>query len=310
MKWRKMERVHFKYVGGLVLWRVMAENPEGRPPIEERIAELKAEGKIEGDIVLLLHDEGYPTEEVMEHVFPRGREEPPKTVEEPAEERPHFEDRLEELEASEMAKKDVCRTLIFEGYNPRLLVAKFGGLYAKVMRQIKAERGKEEAPILGAIAGPTKGPGWLEEVKEMVRSQMSRSRELTEVFSDIGLGILLASLSKSGMNMEEFQKIALKREGLRESLIRAGETAFKALEYFESDLVSSVEAERDDARAYASYLESQWVTLSKQLDPKFRLEKMIQTYLLSGGADGDILMSMIDKWISIEFTDMRLELMR
>ncbi len=288
----------------------MAGKTEVRPSIEERIAELKAEGKIEGDITLILYDEGYPTEEILKHGFPQKGEEPLKEPPKPPEERPDFEDRLKELEASGKGKNDVCRTLIFEGYNPRLLVAKFGGRYAKVAREIKAEKGKEEAPLLGAIAGPTKGAGWLDEMKEMVRSQMSRSRELTEVFSDVGLGILLASLSKSGMSMEEFQRIALKREGLRDSLIRAGETAFKALEYFESDLVSSVEAERDDARAYASYLESQWVTLSKQLDPKFRLEKMIQTYLLSGGADGGILMSMIDKWLGIEFTDMRLELMR
>lgn len=289
--------------------RMTATKREGRSTVEERVAELKAEGKKDDEIRLVLFEE-YPDREVMKSGLLTKGEEPPEEIPESPEERLSFEERLEELEKRGLEKKAVCRTLVLEDYNNRLIVAKFGGLYAKVMREIKAEKGKEEAPLLGAIAGTAKGPGWLDEVKDMIRSQVSRSRELTEVFSDVGLGVLLAGLSKSGVTMEEFQRIALKREGLRDSLIRAGETAFKALEYYQSDLVSKVEAERDFARGEYIRLAADMRKLSEQLDPPFRLERMINNYVLSGGADPTVLMPMIREWLGMERPKIDLEAMR
>jgi len=281
----------------------MAEKIEGRPLIEERIAELKAEGKTEDRITLILYEEGYPTEEVLKHGFKK-REEPAKEV---PEERIPFEERVKELEASGIPKKEVCRTLILEDYNPRLLVTKFGGLYAKVMREIKSERVKEDTSFMATVAGTTRGPGYLDEFKDMIRHQIGRSRELTEIFYNIGMGTLLASLSKSGMSMDAFRAIALKQTGLKEALEQAGATAFKALEYYQSNLITTVEKERDEARAYSTVLKTQVEELLKNMDPKFRLERMIQAYLLSGGVDANILMTLIDKWLAIEWEEIRIE---
>lgn len=85
------------------------------------------------------------------------------------------------------------------------------------------------------------------------------------------------------------------------------ETAFKALEYYESDLVRRVEAERDEAlaerdkaQAYASHLKAQTEILVKRMDLRLRLEKMIQDYLLSEDADPDALIAMIDKMVELD----------
>jgi len=224
---------------------------------------------------------------------------------EPAEgPKPTIDERIAELEVEGKTRGEMVLILYAEGYNTREIMER-----KLPLKALKA-RPESEDSIMGAIAGTAKGSGYLDEFKTMIRSQISRSRELTEVCSDVGMGVLLAGLSKSGVTMDEFQRIALKREGLREALVRAGETTFKALEYYQSDLVSKVEEERDEARAYSSYLAAQWEDIAKQLDPKFRLEKMIHTYLLSGGADSAVLISLIDKWLSIEMGAVKLEMMR
>ena len=218
--------------------------------------------------------------------------------------RPTIDERIAELEAESKTKEEMVLILYNEGYSTREIMAR------KLPLKALKTRPESDDSIMGAIAGTAKGSGYLDEFKTMIRSQISRSRELTEVCSDVGLGVLLAGLSKSGVTMDEFQRIALKREGLREALVRAGETAFKALEYYQSDLVGTVEGERDEARAYASLLESRLEELMKYTDPRIRMERMIQTYLLSGGSDTEVLTSLLDKWLAMEVTNVKLDLMR
>jgi len=141
----------------------------------------------------------------------------------------------------------------------------------------------------------------------MIRQQIGRTRELTEEFYNLGLGVLFASLSKSGMSMEDFRKIAMQEGSLREAFKKAGETAFKALEYYQSDLVTQVEKERDEARAYSSVLRTRVDELVKQLTPRIRLEKMIQTYLFSGNVQEATLMSLLDKWLEMEAVEAKME---
>ena len=224
-----------------------------------------------------------------------------KTAEGP---KPTIDERIAELETEGKTKAEMVLILYGEGYNTREIMER------KLPLKALKTRPESDDSIMGAIAGTAKGSGYLDEFKTMIRVQISRSRELTEVCSDVGLGVLLAGLAKSGVSMAEFQSIALKREGLREALVRAGETAFKALEYYQSDLVGTVEGERDEARAYASLMEGKLDELAKHMDPRLRMERMIHTYLLSGGSDTEILTSLLDKWLAMEVTDVKLELMR
>lgn len=232
----------------------------------------------------------------------RGNEPEEEEPEEKA--KPTIDERIAELEAMGFDNEEKVLVLYREGYSTHEIMKRHLPLKAL------AKKDKSDESVMGAIAGTAKGEGYLDEFKTMIRLQISRNREFTDTFYNIGLGILLASLHKAGLTIEDFRAIALKGEGLREALEEAGETAFKALEYYQSDLIGRVEEERDEARAYSSYLAAQWEELSKQLDPKFRLEKMIHVYLLSGGADSDILMSLIDKWLAVEMGSIKLELMR
>lgn len=228
-----------------------------------------------------------------------------KTREPKEEEKPTIDERIKELKAEGKDPKEITRILYEEGYSTHEIMRRHLPL-----KSLKTKPEDDES-IMGAIAGTTKGPGYLDELKMMIQNQIRKSRQLTEVFFNIGLGTLLASLSKAGISIDDFRKIALSEEGkgLREALEKAGETAFKAIEYYQSDLITKVEKERDEARAYASILETKVNEAFEKLDPKFRLEKMIQTYLFSGNVDPDILNTLLDKWLSMETAGLKLELM-
>ena len=107
--------------------------------------------------------------------------------------------------------------------------------------------------------------------------------------------------------MDDFRKIVGSPEEMREALEKAGDTAFKALEYYKSDLITRVEKERDEARAYATVLGTQVDEFVKKLDPKLRMEKMIQTYLFGGKVEPDTLMTLIDKWLAMEAAEIKME---
>jgi len=216
-------------------------------------------------------------------------------------EQPTIDERIAELKEAGKNKTEIVQILYKEGYNTHEMMKRHLPLRALKVKPV------QEESVMAAIAGTTKGAGYLAEFKTMIQRQISRNRQLTEVFYNIGLGILLASLNKSGLSMDEFRVIALKGEGLSDALMRAGETAFKALEYFESDMIVKVEAERDEARAYAAVLEKRAEDLMQEIDPKLRMEKMILTYLLSGASDPETLITLIDKWLGMELTEVRME---
>jgi len=228
-----------------------------------------------------------------------GMDEPEKFDEE---EKPPIDDRIAELREQGYSNREIVRILYEEGYSTHDIMKRHLPLKALKSKE-RPER--TDSLFMGALEGATKGVGYLEEFKEMMRRQIARSRELTEFFYNVGLGTLLASLRKSGMSMEDCRKIAIDQEGLKEALRRAGETAFKALEYYDSDLITKVEAERDEARAYASLLETKLEELTKNMEPKVRLERMIHTYLLSGNVDADVLTRLIDKWLSLEMGELK-----
>lgn len=217
-------------------------------------------------------------------------------------ERLTIDERIKELEDQGATKETITQTLYEEKYSTQEIMKRH--LPLKSLKK----KPTSDAAAINAMGGTVKGTGYLQEFKDMIQQQISRNRELTDVFYNIGLGSLLAALNKAGLSMEDFRKIALKKEGLREALESAGKTIFKALEYYESDLITKVEDERDGARAYATILETKVKELVESLDPKIRLEKMVQAYLFSGNVEPDVLMALIDKWLAMEVAELKVEM--
>jgi hypothetical protein len=210
---------------------------------------------------------------------------------------PPIEERVKELRAEGLSEADVVLRLYDEGY-PTHDIMKMGFSLRHLAKRRKME---EEKDLMTTLEGPAgRAEGYLAELKTMIRNEISRTRELTELFYDVGLGVLLAALRKSGMKIEDYRKIALERGAIREALKMAGETAFKALEYYDSDMIGKLEEERDEARLAYSLVAAQLKELTESLEPKIRLEKMIHTYLASGNVDANVLTTLIDKWLSIE----------
>lgn len=217
-------------------------------------------------------------------------------------EKPSIDDRIKELEAEGKSKTDMVLILYQEGYSTHEIMKR-----KLPLKALKRAKERKETGVLGAIEGSVKGAGYLDQLKDMIRTQIGRTRELTEEFYNLGLGVLFASLAKSGVSMEDFRKIAMQEGSLREAFKKAGETAFKALEYYQSDLVTQVEKERDEARAYSTILRTRVDELVKQLTPRIRLEKMIQAYLFSGNVENKTLMSLLDRWLEMEAVEAKME---
>lgn len=212
--------------------------------------------------------------------------------------KPSIDERIKQLEEEGKDKREITVKLYQEGYNTLDIMKRHLPLKA-----LKKSKESEEPSVLGAVEGAVKGTGYLQEIKDMVRLQIGRTREFTDEFYNLGLGVLLASLSKSGVTIDDFRKIASQQGPLREAFKKAGDTAFKALEYYQSDLITRVEAERDEARAYGSLLEAKVEDVKRRIDPKVRLEKMIYNLVLLSGTvkmDPDALTNLIHEWLNLE----------
>jgi hypothetical protein len=212
-----------------------------------------------------------------------------------------IDERIRELREKDLSNEEIVRIMYMEGYPTNELMRR--GL---PIRALGNETEVTDSGVMAAIQGPAgRGEGYLAELKTMIRSQISRTRELTELFYDVGLGVLLAALRKSGMKIDDYRKIALERGAIRDALKVAGDTAFKALEHYDSDAICKLEEERDEARVAYSLVAAQLKELTESLDPKVRLEKMIHTYLASGNVDASVLTTLIDKWLSIEVVGLK-----
>jgi hypothetical protein len=217
------------------------------------------------------------------------------------EEKTPIDERIKELEKEGLSNREIVLTLYDEGYNTGEIMKR--GYSLAYLRSRRRAEVDTERSAMAAIEGGTRGEGFMQELKNMIRAEISRTRELTELFYDVGLGVLLAALRKSGIEIEDFRKMVAERGDVRDYLKKASDTAFKALDYYQSDLIAKVEAERDEARAYASLLEAQIDDIKHNLDPKVRLEKMIYNLVLLSGTvkvDPNTLMTLIDKWLGLE----------
>lgn len=160
-----------------------------------------------------------------------------------------------------------------------------------------------EVTLMKGLQGSTKGPGYLQEFKEMIRAQISKSSELTQFCFNVGLAVLLAALGRSKLNSQEYKRIALNQGSLKDALQRAAETAFTALESLDVDIVKKLENERDEARVMVTRLEIKLEKLLKAVHPKLFLERLIQTCLLCGNADPRLIHDLVQKWLSIKIAE-------
>ena len=111
--------------------------------------------------------------------------------EEPVEEKPTIDERIDQLKTAGVTdNKKITQVLYSEGYSTHEIMKRH--LPLKALKK----KPEDDESVMSAIAGTTKGPGYLDEFKTMIQQQISRSRELTDVFYNVGLGALLAALRK------------------------------------------------------------------------------------------------------------------
>lgn len=215
--------------------------------------------------------------------------------------------RIAELKKAGKSKKEIAQTLYKEGYSTRQIMKKGYALYylsgMGKRKDNRSEEGDGDDRIQSMLEGAVRGEGYLSEWKEMIRHLTSRTRELNQFCYSLGLGALTAALSKSGLSIDNFKLLVSEDQKLKKVFESAAETVFKALEYYKSDLVSRVEEERDEARAYASFLEAQLDELKRNIDPRLRLEKMIYNMVIMSAStkiDPRVLSVLIEKWLELE----------
>ncbi len=122
-------------------------------------------------------------------------------------ERPTIDERIRELREIKTVDNEIVKILYEEGYSTQDIMKRH--LPLKALKK----KPDAETKVMSVLSGPVKGTGYLQEFKDMFQQQISRNRELTDVFYNIGLGSLLAALNKAGLSMEDFRKIALKKQG-------------------------------------------------------------------------------------------------
>lgn len=328
---------------------------EDRPPIEERIEELRKEGKSNSEITLILYEEGYPTSEIMAQGLPlrslksKDESEPTEVVEpkevksekgpvkkiEPSEElKVPIDDRIKELKEEVIkdnkkisrveANKKISLTLYYEGYNTGLIFNRFGGaLKAALADENKGEQEEEgenekeisDVKYVGDLGGKTGKDGYRLPLQELVKTSIDTVAVQTGSFTQIGMIVFYAVLNKIpysliSSSLEKTSKSETKLAGIEELKGLVLDTVRKAIEALDPEHINRVEGERDFARGEYIRLASEMQKLSEQLDPPFRLEKMIHNYILSGAVDPKVLIPMIREWLGMEKPKIDLEAMR
>jgi len=197
---------------------------------------------------------------------------------------PPIKSRIAELKKEGITdRKELAHALYSEGYptteimHARLPIKGLKGRTA-------ARSGKlDDDSTQAIIASGTRGTGYMQELKDMVRRQVSLSSEFASACTNAGIQVVLSALRRTELKPEELRRVFTDKDNLKDVVGKATETALKALEYYDSDRITEVESERDEARAYACLLEAQIDDIKRRLDPKFRLEKMIYNLVLLSG---------------------------
>jgi hypothetical protein len=229
-------------------------------------------------------------------------------MEEEKDKKPPIEIRYKELEEQGLGKREIVKILHQEGYSTFEMMHT---LHLPI-QYIKEPKGETEEGIMRELGGPTsRNKGYLMELQDTFAHIIMKDKELTKSFYSMGIASLFAALQKSGLSMDDFRKIAadvpgkegdVNKSAIEMALQRAGETIFKALEAYNADIIPKIEAERDEARFYASKLELQLEEINKKLEPRQSLENMIYKLAMLGGTNMNpaIITDLIDKWLQMQ----------
>jgi len=195
---------------------------------------------------------------------------------------PPIKSRIAELKKEGITdRKEIAHALYSEGYPTAEIMRSRLPIRGLKSRTV-AGRGKMDDDSTQAIlASGTRGTGYMQELKDMVRRQVSLSSEFASACTNAGVQVVLSALRRTELKPEEVRRVFTDKDNLKAVVDKATETALKALEYYDSDRITKVENERDEARAYACLLEAQIDDIKRRLDPKFRLEKMIYNLVCS-----------------------------
>jgi len=212
---------------------------------------------------------------------------------------PPIGERVSELEKEGLSRQEVARRLYMEGYPT-----------AEIMRAHFPIRGLRSYPELRPVESmkeTTKWPGYAEELKELIRKQISLSREFAEACTEAGVQVVFAALKKTNLATDDLRKIFTNKEALTDAVSKAAETALKAIEAYDSDAMRRVEEERDEARAAYAFAVAKLKQLEKALGPALSIEKMIHTYLMSGNVAPNLLMVLMGKWLVLKLEALKVK---
>jgi len=215
--------------------------------------------------------------------------------------RPPIDFRLQELRDLGVDDKEAVRALHEEGYSTHDMMV----IGLPVKSAFSEQRDSSEEGAMSQVQGRVRGEGWLEEVKNLVRYQVFRTREFTEFFYNVGLASSLAAIKKSGVKLEDLEKLTASKTGdLMGTLSQAPKTIFRALEAYDADMIPKLEQERDEARFEAINLAAQMDELKRKMEPMYRLENMIyKLSMLSATSkvDPTVINELLDRWLSMQF---------
>jgi hypothetical protein len=222
-------------------------------------------------------------------------------IKEEVDTRPPIEERIKELRKEKLNNFDMAQVLYKEGY-PTQQILKAGLPLRKAGRKVS-----EGDELVEKLASSTKWPGYAEELKELIRKQISLSREFAEACTEAGVQVVFAALKKTNLATDDLRKIFTNKEALTDAVSKAAETALKAIEAYDSDAMRRVEEERDEARAAYAFAVAKLKQLEKALDPALSVEKMIHTYLMSGNVDPNVFSQLMDNWLELRLNIVKME---
>jgi len=211
-----------------------------------------------------------------------------------------IKERIEQLKEEGLSREEIARALYNEGYSTQAIMRERYSI-----RNLAKTTGSEvdDRTVQSAVKGATRGPGYLQELKDMIRTQISLSREFAEACTTAGVKVLFAALKMGGVSEEEIGQITTNVGALENVVDKATKMALKAIEYYDAERIEQLERERDEARAMVVLLEAQLDKIKQSLDPLVRLERMIYNLALLSGTvkvDHNVIMAIMEKWLAMQ----------
>jgi len=227
----------------------------------------------------------------------------PYRLPEPSPDNPPIDTRIEQLKKDGYGRRDIAQTLYNEGYSTRDMMSR--GYPPNLISKKKKGEALSDESVRMTIAGAARGPGYLDELKKMIRAQISLSREFAEACTNAGVQVVFSALKRTNLSTDEVRQIFKNVEALTNVVDKATETALKALEYYDSERIERLEEERNEARVAYSLAAAQLKEMQRRMKPKAILERLLYAYIVSGNTDANMLTALIDKLLSLEMGELQ-----